>query len=84
MDCLGSGGAERSYQPHLIALPIVPDYLRERAVVCAPEDSLFYLPERLNAVPFWDRNLAVAPLIFSKSNGQLNTLQTVVLISHCV
>ena len=27
LGCLGSDNAERSYQPRLIALPIVPDYL---------------------------------------------------------
>jgi len=30
LDCLGSDNAERSYQRRLVALPIVPDYLRER------------------------------------------------------
>ena len=29
--CPGSGGAERSYQPRLIALPIVPNYLWQNA-----------------------------------------------------
>ena len=43
LDCLGSDNAERSYQRRLIALPIVPNYLKEQL-------------------------------------GQLNTLQTVVLI----
>jgi uncharacterized protein len=31
IDCLGSDNAERSYQPRLIALPIVPDYVKEPA-----------------------------------------------------
>ena len=70
LGCPGSDRTERSSQPRLIALSIVPNYLSEPA-------SSFrqivqrYLPERLGGVPS----------ILSK-NGQLNTLQTAVQIDH--
>jgi hypothetical protein len=37
LDCLGSDNAERSYQRRLVALPIVPDYLREHRIVAFPQ-----------------------------------------------
>ena len=37
LGCLGSDNAERSYQPRLIALPIVPDYLRNAWQLRVPQ-----------------------------------------------
>ena len=70
LGCPGFDKAERSSQPRLVALPIVPNYLSEPA---SPFRQIVrrYLPERLGGVP----------LILSK-NGQLNILQTVVQIDH--
>jgi hypothetical protein len=82
MVCLGSDKAERSSQPRLVALSIVPDYLRELTSFALPK--IAFAIYRNGLTPFlWDRTLTVAPSIFiSKSNGQLNTLQTIVLVSH--
>ena len=50
LGCPGSDKAERSSQPRLIVLPIVPNYLSEPA---SPFRQIVrrYLPERLGGVP---------------------------------
>ena len=75
--CPGSDNAERSYQRRLVALPIVPDYLRERRV-----RHVLYRSERLDAVP-WTCERFRALLRSFKEQEQLNTLQTIVLfVTH--
>ena len=70
LGCPGSGMAERSPQPRLNAIPIVPNYLSEPASSFR-QISQRYLSEDLGGVPY----------ILSK-NRQLNTLQTVAQIDH--
>ena len=82
LGCLGSDRVERSYQPRLIALPIVPDYLRNAWRLRGPSsDSLSIW--RNGLTPFLGLTIgAGAPSISSKNRRQLNILQTVVLPSN--
>ena len=97
LDCLGSDNAERSYQRRFIALPIVPDYLRERRKPSRSLRQSFYLSICSNGLtPFLNcerfralRRFFKEQLVSSKfacishanDGGQLNTLQTVVPVS---
>ena len=51
LTCLGFDRVERSYQPRRIALSIVPGHLVKHACYFRAPQDVFYLPERLNAVP---------------------------------
>ena len=53
LTCLGFDRVERSYQPRLIALSIVPGHfvVEHAYVTCMPHKMSFYLPARLDGAP---------------------------------
>jgi hypothetical protein len=89
----GPAGAECSSQPHLVAPADRPRLSWGTLLSIACPDSLLSTGTAWRrssgpatplsvAFPAWDGNARGRSFDISKNNGQLNTLQTVVLVSH--